>query len=298
MGKILDVTPISDIAQMPLKKGTLQFLQDAYNGNDYRILQALSSTNTNFQFNDVYVLYGCKNTGVFPNYNISEGVVLYGLQLFDVPATTFTVSGSDVAVASITQTQYTTDADPVTLTDTSVVNVHNIFGIQIAAGASGSGAKNYSDFIFDEFSIYAERLNRQNADAGLQAQIDYITNSWVAITLDGTNISSGGGSIGSISGNLKYIRNGKTIILAFDFTATLSGTSTLSLGIDLSSFLGADVFDSLFSKSSVINCDNATSSGMCAVYANSAGQSLIIYSALGLNNGTNSFSGSITAEIA
>lgn len=295
MGKILDLTPISDTAQLPLKKGTLQFLQDAYNGNFFRILQAISSTNTNFQLTDVYVLYGCINTGVYPNYNISAGVVLYGLQIFDVPATTFTVTGANIAVASLTQTQYTTNADPVTLTDSTVVNVHNEFGIQIAAGASGSGLKNYSDFIFNEFSIYEEKLNRQSADASLQSSIDLINAGWSQITLDGTNVSATGGTISSISsGLLSYKIIGKTGFIRFGFTSTLASTPN-QLAIDCSSFF-IDNFENSLSSRSIIYAGGLTSSEIAQ--ALTAGSDILIQPIPSGNfiDGTSNIRGSITVE--
>jgi len=139
--KKLNVTPISDSAQMPLKKGTLQFLQDA----NLEALAAILKSHIGDAYNasTVYILFGVKNTGTAPNYVISAGAVFYQGEIFLVDATSFSTSGN-VAIFQIITTQYTTYADPVTFSDATVHNVHDIRKVQVLAGTSGSGIADFS----------------------------------------------------------------------------------------------------------------------------------------------------------
>ena len=145
----LNTTPITDAAQFPIKKGTLRFLQEAYQGNDINILAALRQPNT-INPSVVSVLWGCENTGTGSNYIIGAGAVVYLNEIFVFDGATFTVT-SGVPVATIAVTQDTTNADPVTFTDGVARNVHDVRKLSIAEATSGSGIANYSAFVFDAF---------------------------------------------------------------------------------------------------------------------------------------------------
>lgn len=147
MSKVLDVSPISDVAQMPVKKGTLQFLQDAHKETASNILLAL--VGSAFDGTKMYVLWGCVNTGVYPAYNISAGAVWYLGEVYPFDGASFSVTGADVAVVKLDVTQYTTNADPVTFTDAVARDVHDIRKVTIEAGATGSGLQDFSAVIYD-----------------------------------------------------------------------------------------------------------------------------------------------------
>jgi hypothetical protein len=104
----------------------------------------------------VYVLYGCVNIGTYPIYSISEGVVFYNGEIFYVDATGYTSVGADVAVWSMATTQYTTFADPTTLTGSIVVNIHNIRKLRTTSAVVGSGLADYSASNFFNFIIPAQ----------------------------------------------------------------------------------------------------------------------------------------------
>jgi len=148
--KKLSVIGITDSAQLKIKTGTLQFLQDA----NYEAFQAIviGAIGANYSATTAYIIYGVKNSGSGLSYNISAGAIFYGGEIYLVDAVTFTASGSQVAVLSIVTTQYTANADPVTLTDSSVLNVHNIRKIVISAGTSGSTIADFS--AISGFSFY------------------------------------------------------------------------------------------------------------------------------------------------
>lgn len=153
--KKLDTSSISDAAEMPLKSGTLQFLQDAYAEMLSGIVQALLSPTYNPA--TPYAIFGCTNSATAPVYNISSGVIFWQGELFIVPMQNFTASGGQVAVLNVITTQYTgngINADPVQFTDLTSKNVHNIRQIIISSAASGSGSVgDYSTIQFCNFVI-------------------------------------------------------------------------------------------------------------------------------------------------
>lgn len=134
--KILDVTPISTSAQMPIKKGTLQFLQDAYKECIDAILRG--TIGSAYSASTYYILHGCVNSGAGTNYVISAGAIYYNGEIYLVDSATFSTSGGLNPIMTITTTQYTTNADPVTFTNGSSNNVHDIRKIVISGG-TGSG---------------------------------------------------------------------------------------------------------------------------------------------------------------
>lgn len=121
--KILDLSPITSVNEFPVKSGTLQFIQDSYKESLAQALTSLIEVNDPTQ---VYILSGLHNTGTGTTYNVSSGVVYFNGELFDVAAFSFTITGSQLPYPSIQITQYTTNADPVTFTDGTPRNVHNI----------------------------------------------------------------------------------------------------------------------------------------------------------------------------
>lgn len=147
----LDVSSITDSSEFPVKQGTLQFLQDSYAEIMGALVTALLSPSYNPA--TVYVLYGCDNSGSGAYYSISAGAVFYQGEIFIVPATSFTATGSNVGVFMISTTQFTTNADPVTFTDMAVRNVHNIRQMIVVQGASGSGVADFSAASFCSFVI-------------------------------------------------------------------------------------------------------------------------------------------------
>jgi len=143
--KKLDLSSVSSINQFPVKEGTIDFLQFAYQ-------EAITAMGNNFiggnaVANTGYVLWGCVNTGSGLNYSISSGAIFYNGEVYLVPAVTFTASAGQVAIANIVITQYTTNADPVLFTDGVSRNVHNIRSINFTAGVSGAGVFDFTQIV-------------------------------------------------------------------------------------------------------------------------------------------------------
>ena len=214
--KILDVSSISDTSQFPIKKGTLQFLQDAHKEVFNEMLIAQLNGVGSFP----YVLNGMLNIGSGLNYIISAGSVFDPNtgEVFLCDGNTFTASVGQVGVVSLVTTQYGTDADPVTFTDGVTRNVHNIRKIQVTAGtAGGSGTTDYicdySDLVFNRFAIpevaSQSEVNTGTNDVKIVTPLTLATllaNTFGVWTKDtaATNWSYAGGS-GTITFTGQYI---------------------------------------------------------------------------------------------
>lgn len=179
--KILDTTLITDAAEMPIKSGTLLFLQNAYQ----EMLQAIcvALLNPGYSAATIYVLYGCANSsGTAGYYNISAGVIFWNGELFYVAATTFTCPVGQTAVLNLLTTQYVgngLNADPVQFTDTTEHNVHDIRTIQAISAASGSGTVgDFSTVRYVSFLIPAIQVLTAAASQGGVANIAEILGNY------------------------------------------------------------------------------------------------------------------------
>jgi len=143
MNKLI-TSDISAGSRMPIKKGTIDFLQLAYQQPLSALAQRIIGTN--YDPTKAYVLYGL--TGSMGS--ISAGALFFNGEVYlcDGDSSGLPCGGSNVAVLNIAITNYSSDADPVTFSDGSVYNIHNIRKVAISCGASGSGdVCDYSDLV-------------------------------------------------------------------------------------------------------------------------------------------------------
>jgi hypothetical protein len=142
--KILNTSNISNTVAMPIKAGTLQFLQDAHKETISGLITNLIPTP---DANTIYILSGCKNSTVAPIHTLSAGVLFYNGEIFNFDGATFTLTGLQKAYARIETTPYLTNADPVIFTNGNSYNVHNIRKIVIENTITSSGLPEFKDFI-------------------------------------------------------------------------------------------------------------------------------------------------------
>lgn len=206
--KILNISDISSSNAMPVKSGTLQFLQDAHK-------EALAGLITNIiptpLSNTIYILSGCKNSGTGSFYNISAGVIYYNGEIFNFDGASFTLTSLQKAYARIETTQYITNADPVQFTDGVNRNVHNIRKIVIENTTTSSGLPEFINFInvgqwkdeTDALSLAITAL--QATDVSLQTQITTITPKFIGSVGNATtflNMPFIPGTIYPVTGNI------------------------------------------------------------------------------------------------
>jgi len=153
----LNTSSITNTTGMPVKAGTLQHIQLAYQ----EVINALARNvvRRDTDTTRAYILFGCVNSGTAGSMNVSAGAVYYAGEVYLVDAFTLTVA--QTAVSAITTTFFSTNADPVSFTDGVYRSVHEVRKITFSDGASGSGVFNFNDMVPtpDAFN------NEQNATA-------------------------------------------------------------------------------------------------------------------------------------
>lgn len=143
--KRLNTSPITSGIAMPIKSGTLDFLQDAHKETTANIVASLLGFIPDA--NTVYILNGCVNSNTSPSYNVSAGSVYYNGEIYDVPAFNFTTTGTDLPYGNLAVTQYTTNADGVQFTDGTTRNVHDIRKIVVSATSVNTGYPIYTAWL-------------------------------------------------------------------------------------------------------------------------------------------------------
>ena len=142
MKKIL-TSSVTSTSRQPLLGRSISHLQEGLQENDNSLIRALLPTYT---AGDIVVIYGCLNSGVNSGaglaYNVSAGAVYYNGEIYQVAAASGVITGTNVVLLTLT-TSYQS-GDPVTNTDGSLNNVHQINTMVVSEAASGSGTKDFS----------------------------------------------------------------------------------------------------------------------------------------------------------
>lgn len=188
--KTLLTANITATAEMPIKQGTLNFLQTAHKETNDVLATALIGK----AYNNVsqWAIKGVKNTGVFPAYNISAGWIMYNGTMYQVDAAAFNPGFANTAVASIVTTYQTAaNADPVEFTDGNPHNVHEIKKIAFATGASGSGLFDYADLEFCEIEEATEVTYQTGWDKDAFESVFYRKNRDGLVTVAGRYAANG-----------------------------------------------------------------------------------------------------------
>lgn len=214
--KILDNSDITNTAQLPIKKGTIAFLQDSHKETVISLFKAMVGSTYNVL--TPYVLFGLNDSGSGLGHNISGGAIVILGEIFQVDAVAFTSAPGEVPYLNSIVDQYTTDADPVTFTDLSVHDVHNIRKYEIVSGTSGDIA--FSTLVRPVFDIATETARAVAREDLLAASLIDIRSAW---TDDNSNayVTVYGGSGTSVTNTfLRYKQIGKTMFISFSFNCS------------------------------------------------------------------------------
>ena len=224
--KILDNSDITNTAQLPIKKGTIAFLQDSHKETVISLFKAMVGSTYNVL--TPYVLFGLNDSGSGLIHNISEGAIVILGEIFQVDAVAFTSASGEVPYLNSIVDQYTTDADPVTFTDLSVHDVHNIRKYEIVSATSGDIA--FSTLVRPTFDIATETARAVAKEDLLAASLIDIRSAW---TEDNSNayVTVYGGSGTSVTNTyLRYKQIGKTMFISFSFNCS-NTTAPTGFGI-------------------------------------------------------------------
>lgn len=241
--KKINTTPITTGSAMPFKSGSLEHLQSAYQEPLIDIVQTFEARNDTEGFPNYttpVIMYGCRRTGI----GVSQGVVAYGTELYRAQAANITLGFGQVVVGTITTTYFTgTNADPVTFSDSTNNNVHEIREIVWSAGTSGSGS-----FDFDDCLMWGR---------------------WVDVTYSASYLSAATGNwtipAGAANWQVRWKQVGRTVII--DFYVLNSTLSSNTTSITLSLPFNADFLKDHHALCYYQNPAATPQSGACRVLA-------------------------------
>ena len=208
--KILDNSNITNTAQLPIKKGTIAFLQDSHKETVISLFKAMVGSTYNVL--TPYVLFGLNDSGSGLSHNISGGAIVILGEIFQVDAVAFTSAPGEVPYLNSIVHQYTTDADPVTFTDLSVHDVHNIRKYEIVSATSGDIA--FSTLVRPTFDIATETARAVAKEDLLAAAIIELRSAWTDLNVNADLTVTGGAGI-SKTCRIRYKQMGKTMFVSF-----------------------------------------------------------------------------------
>jgi len=208
--KILDNSNITNTAQLPIKKGTIAFLQDSHKETVISLFKAMVGSTYNVL--TPYVLFGLNDSGSGLSHNISEGAFVILGEIFQVDAVAFTSASGEVPYLNSIVDQYTTDADPVTFTDLSVHDVHNIRKYEIVSATSGDIA--FSTLVRPTFDIATETARAVAKEDLLADAIIELRSAWTDRN-DNADLTVTGGAGISKACRIRYKQMGKTMFVSF-----------------------------------------------------------------------------------
>lgn len=159
-------------AKQPIRKMTLDHLQESYNEQIQALARAIGTDDASGTPGTTAkdILYGLQSTTVGSAFTANRGAIYTGGEIFLVPSASFTIGAGEYPVL-VLNTTYAT-GDPTEFTDGNTYNVHQIRTATIVSGTTSTA--NY----LGTFSDFTNKLLPTTVSSG-----SGITN--------GTNISSG-----------------------------------------------------------------------------------------------------------
>jgi len=142
--KKIDTTQVTDPSTLqPFTARSLKFLQDATAEDVAGIIKSIVTSNLgSYSLSVPYVISGCVYSGTTPNFAVTAGEIFYNGKYYAVNAcSSFTNIPQFNEVLSQDPT-----ADPVTFSDSSSKNVHNIYEYEATDVVSG-GDFDATDFV-------------------------------------------------------------------------------------------------------------------------------------------------------
>lgn len=143
--KKIDTSAITSTKRQPLFGYSVEHLQNGY-------IEAMKSLflaqmESRYTTGDVVILWGMELTGSTTGngnpFATTAGAVYYNGEIYQVDAASGTHSGSDVLLVTLTTTYHA--SDPVTFSDNTTGNVHQIQKFVVSSAATGTGTKDWTD---------------------------------------------------------------------------------------------------------------------------------------------------------
>ncbi len=145
--RIYNTTPLSPDAAAPFSSGTMDFIFDSHKDTTAETIKA--AIGIGYNPNTPYILNGAYLIETSPDhFTTATGSIFYQGELFQVDAKGVTLYDLGTSL-TMSISNYTTNADPVTLTDLSVVYVHNIRKMEWVNADAGSYSLPFPDRYFN-----------------------------------------------------------------------------------------------------------------------------------------------------
>ena len=238
--KKIKTTDIIAGSAMPLKSGSLDHLQSAYQEPLIDIIQTFEARNDTEAYPNYttpVIMYGNRWNGL----GVSQGVLVYGTEMFRCPSQLITLGFGQVVIGTITTTYFTaTNADPVIFSDLTSNNVHEIRQIVWSAGTSGTGDFDLSDCL--------------------------MWGRWQDVTYNSSYISSPTGTLtlsgGAAKWQVTWRQEGRTVWIDFDLQSMTLATANANY-LTLSMPFNADFKSDFHSTCYYTNPAASPTQGIC-----------------------------------
>lgn len=196
MGKQLITTDITSTRQMPIRKMTLDHLQEAYQEPIKALMRAIGTDDDAGTPGTAAkdIIYGLQSTTVGSAFTCNRGAVYYNGEIFQVPAASFTIGGGEYPIFVLT-TSFAT-GDPTEFTDSNSFNIHRIRTLRVISGTTGTAnySGTFSDFTNKMLASEVECTyggNTSAASAFAKRNRDTLVNLRGSATMNGSYVITG-----------------------------------------------------------------------------------------------------------
>lgn len=184
MGKQLITTNITSTAQMPIRKMTLDHLQEAQQEDMRALARHVGTDDAGGTPGTVAkdILYGLQATIVGSAFSCNRGAVYTGGEIYLVNASSFTIGGGQYPIF-VLDTSYAS-GDPTEFTDSNSHNIHRIRTLRVISGTTGTTgyAGTFSDYTNKNLPAIVAATNNVNVPTGVTKSYK---NKFGQVTLQG-----------------------------------------------------------------------------------------------------------------
>lgn len=223
--KILDTSPITDSSLLPIKKGTLDFLQQAYQEGLSATIQGLIGSS--YDPSLIYILWGASLTTSVGLYTNTAGAVFFNGEIYLVDAVTSAFPMPDGINMVLVQTQYSVNADPVTFDISGAV--HNVHNIRKMAYINNHVSNNPVLIPYSLYNSITGDLNTLNDGSG-NIELNFDNNLFITASTAGDDVYNFVFNTKDQSGFLSARVGAKTVVSAH-FTGGSSHANVSSVPV-------------------------------------------------------------------
>lgn len=212
----------TDNGGFPLDLDDIRWLQDGIAEGFKGLLSAFGINPA-----DSFIISGCAVVDNAPNYDIAEGYISLNGEVLYVPAHSLAQTGGHTYYWDLEVTYDSSGLE--SFRNGTSYDTYEIRRGKLKSTGSPTGS---------EMPLAAPTLNDKLKTAvdraTLQTQIDEVRNAWSNKTLSTGDVKlSGGTNLGNVSGNIRYLKFGKTFVGCFNVIGDIPGSSSGTIRVYL-----------------------------------------------------------------